>query len=119
MPYPSQIDKAAIAEKARIGNHSVGSRTIVGAGTVCHIAAKKLIEVATPLAAEQLGVEPSQVTYAKGEFQSKESNKKITLGDLAAKKPLSVTGEGKFGSTFPNGCHVAEVEIDPAKLPRS
>jgi carbon-monoxide dehydrogenase large subunit len=24
-----------------------------------------------------------------------------------------VTGEGKFGSTYPNGCHVAEVEIDP------
>ena len=21
--------------------------------------------------------------------------------------------EGKFGSTFPNGCHIAEVEIDP------
>lgn len=105
--------KQGIAEKGLIGNHTGGSRTIVGAGTVCHIAAKKLIEVSTPLAAEQLGVEPSQVTYAKGEFKSKESDKKITLGELAAKKPLSVTGEGKFGSTFPNGCHIAEVEIDP------
>jgi len=28
-------------------------------------------------------------------------------------KPLSVLGEGSVGSTFPNGCHVAEVEIDP------
>jgi carbon-monoxide dehydrogenase large subunit len=105
--------RQGIGEKGLIGNHTGGSRTIVGAGTVCHIAAKKLIEVATPLAAEQLGVEPSQVAYAKGEFQSKESNKKITLGELAAKKTLSATGEGKFGSTFPNGCHVAEVEIDP------
>ena len=105
--------RQGIMEKGLIGNHTGGSRTIVGAGTVCHIAAKKLIEVATPLAAEQLGVEPSQVAYAKGEFQSKESSKKITLGELAAKKPLSVTGEGKFGSTFPNGCHIAELEIDP------
>lgn len=28
-------------------------------------------------------------------------------------KPLSVLGEGSVGSTFPNGCHIAEVEIDP------
>ncbi|MGA0033812.1 MAG: xanthine dehydrogenase family protein molybdopterin-binding subunit, partial [Burkholderiales bacterium] len=105
--------RQGIGEKGLIGNHTGGSRTIVGAGTVCHIAAKKLIEVATPMAAEMLGVEPSQVAYAKGEFQSKESTKKVTLGDIAAKKPLTATGEGKFGSTFPNGCHVAELEIDP------
>ncbi|MFZ9364039.1 MAG: xanthine dehydrogenase family protein molybdopterin-binding subunit, partial [Arenimonas sp.] len=105
--------RQGVGEKGLIGNHTGGSRTIVGAGTVCHIAAKKLIEHATPLAAEQLGVEPSQVAYAQGEFKSTASNRKITLGELAAKKPLSVTGEGKFGSTFPNGCHVAEVEIDP------
>jgi carbon-monoxide dehydrogenase large subunit len=105
--------RQGIGEKGLIGNHTGGSRTIVGAGTVCHIAAKKLIEHATPLAAEQLGVEPSQVAYAHGEFKSTASDKKITLGELAAKKPLSVTGEGKFGSTYPNGCHVAEVEIDP------
>lgn len=105
--------RQGIGEKGLTGNHTGGSRTIVGAGTVCHIAAKKLIEVATPLAAEQLGVEPSQVSYAGGEFKSSESSKKITLGELAAKKPLSATGEGKFGSTFPNGCHIAEVEIDP------
>ena len=105
--------RQGIGEKGLTGNHTGGSRTIVGAGTVCHLAAKKLIEYATPLAAEQLGVEPSQVAYAHGEFQSKESAHRITLGELAAKKPLTVTGEGKFGSTFPNGCHIAEVEIDP------
>jgi carbon-monoxide dehydrogenase large subunit len=105
--------RQGVGEQGLIGNHTGGSRTIVGAGTVCSIAAKKLIETATPLAAEQLGVEPSQVVYAHGEFKSTASNRKITLGELAAKKPLVVTGEGKFGSTFPNGCHVAEVEIDP------
>ncbi len=105
--------RQGIGEQGLIGNHTGGSRTIVGAGTVCSIAAKKLIETATPLAAEQLGVEPSQVAYDHGEFKSTESNRKITLGELAAKKSLTVTGEGKFGSTFPNGCHVAEVEVDP------
>lgn len=96
-----------------IGNHSGGSRTMVGAGTVCHIAANKLIDAGKSLAAEDLGVEPSQVSYAKGEFSSKDSKKKITLAQLAAKKTLKVRGEGTFLSTFPNGCHIAEVEIDP------
>ena len=26
---------------------------------------------------------------------------------------MGAKGEGKFGSTWPNGCHVCEVEIDP------
>jgi aerobic carbon-monoxide dehydrogenase large subunit len=110
--------RQGIGEQGLIGNHTGGSRTIVGAGTVCSIAAKKLIETATPLAAEQLGVEPSQVAYDHGEFKSTASNKKISLGELAAKTPLVVTGEGKFGSTFPNGCHVAEIEIRRPASPR-
>ena len=96
-----------------VGNHSGGSRTMVGAGTVCHIAANKLIDAGKSLAAEDLGVEPSQVSYAKGEFSAKDSKKKITLAQLAATKKLSVIGEGTFTSTYPNGCHIAEVEIDP------
>ena len=50
---------------------------------------------------------------SKGEFSSPHSKKKITLAQLAAKKKLSVIGEGTFTSTYPNGCHIAEVEVDP------
>ncbi len=96
-----------------VGNHSGGSRTMVGAGTVCHIAANKLIDAGKSLAAEDLGVEPSQVDYSKGEFTSTHSKKKITLAQLAAKKTLAAKGEGTFTSTYPNGCHITEVEIDP------
>ncbi|HKU70989.1 MAG TPA: molybdopterin cofactor-binding domain-containing protein, partial [Burkholderiales bacterium] len=96
------------------GNHTGGSRSTVGAGSVCHLAAQKLIEHGRAQAALALGVEPSQVDYAKGVFRSKESKRQLKLGDLAKSKPVSVAAEGKFGSTYPNGCHVAEVEIDPA-----
>ena len=27
--------------------------------------------------------------------------------------PLDTTAEGTFGMSYPNGCHIAEVEIDP------
>ena len=105
--------RQGIPGRAIIGNHTGGSRTMVGAGTVCHIAAEKLVQHGKSLAAEELGVEPSQVSYARGEFTGPEAGMKMTLGELAAKRPFTATGEGTFASTFPNGCHIAEVEIEP------
>jgi len=99
--------------KPLFGNHTGGSRSTAGAGSVCRIAALKLIEQGRSFAAEQMEVEPSQVDYAKGVFSARESKKKLSLQQLAKVKPFSVVGEGSVGSTFPNGCHVSEVEIDP------
>jgi aerobic carbon-monoxide dehydrogenase large subunit len=80
---------------------------------VCHLASLKLIEEGKALAALELHVEPSQVSYAKGEFKSDLSDQVIALADLAKTKVVTVLGDGKFGSTYPNGCHIAEVEVDP------
>ncbi|MDB5924976.1 MAG: Carbon-monoxide dehydrogenase large subunit [Betaproteobacteria bacterium] len=105
--------KQCAPEKNLIGNHTGGSRTMVGAGTVCHIAAEKLVQHGKSLAAEELGLEPSQVSYADGAFSGPEQGMKLTLAELARRRPFSVKGEGTFGTTYPNGCHIAEVEIDP------
>ncbi len=95
------------------GNGTGGSRSTVGAGSVCHIAAQKLIEQGKALAALDLGVEPSQVGYAKGEFKSDLSDRVVQLAEIAKEKTVSLMADGKFGSTYPNGCHIAEVEVDP------
>jgi carbon-monoxide dehydrogenase large subunit len=101
------------------GNHTGGSRSLVGAGSVCKLAAQKLIEQARPLAAEELELEPSQVDYGDGAFRERGGDRMIGLMALAKKHagksphPLNLVAEGTVGSTFPNGCHVAEVEIDP------
>src|SRR5262245_13763151 len=95
------------------GNGTGGSRSTVGAGSVCHLAARKLIEEGKALAALELHVEPSQVGYANGEFKSDDSKRVVKLADLAKERTLSFMAEGKFGSTYPNGCHIAEVEVDP------
>ena len=94
------------------GNHTGGSRTTVGVGSVCYLAAQKLIEEGKSLAALELKLEPSQIQYAKGEFRSSQTPHVVKLADLAKTKTLKLMAEGKFGSTFPNGCHVTEVEID-------
>lgn len=99
--------------KPLFGNHTGGSRSTVGAGSACKLAALKLIEQGRSLAAERMEVEPSQVGYAAGVFHMKGSGRKISLHQLAKAGAVNVMAEGSFGSTFPNGCHISEVEIDP------
>jgi carbon-monoxide dehydrogenase large subunit len=114
------LERVKIVQGARekqhqlLGNHTGGSRSTVGAGSVCHLAALKLIEHGRALAALELAVEPSQVEYSKGLYRTRETKKAVKLGDLARAEPITVAADGKFGSTYPNGCHIAEVEIDPA-----
>jgi carbon-monoxide dehydrogenase large subunit len=105
--------KQCAPDKRLIGNHTGGSRSMVGAGTVCHIAGVKLVQHGTSLAAEIMGVEPSQVSYSKGTFSGPEANMSLMLGDVARHRAFTARGEGTFGTTYPNGCHIAEVEIDP------
>ncbi len=107
-----KIEQCAPGTKLK-GNGTGGSRSTVGAGSVCHIAALKLVEEGKALAALELHVEPSQVSYAKGEFKADLSDRVVKLADLAKEKTLSYMADGKFGSTYPNGCHIAEVEVDP------
>ena len=105
--------RQGLEEPPLVGNHTGGSRNTVGPGTICHLTALKLIEQGRARVAEQLGVEPSQISYAAGEFRCSEPAKTIALGELAGGEKFSIMGEGSFGATFPNDCHIAEVEIDP------
>ncbi|MCC6533458.1 MAG: xanthine dehydrogenase family protein molybdopterin-binding subunit [Burkholderiales bacterium] len=110
---PEQVVlRQAVDEKNLAGNATNGSRTMVGAGSVCKIAAERLIERGRALAAEEFAVEPSQVDYSHGVFRERESARMLTLAEVAQRGEFSARGEGTFGSTWPNGCHIAEVEID-------
>ncbi len=119
VPLDSVMLRESVAGSTLIGNHTGGSRSMAGVGSVCKLAALKLIEHAKPLAAEELELEPSQVDYGDGAFRARDGSKMVGLYDLARKlanrqpHPLNVTAEATVGSTWPNGCHVAEVEVDP------
>src|SRR3989454_7202 len=98
-----------------VGNGTGGSRSLYGAGSAVKLLAAKLIETAKPLAAAALGADA--VEYRDGKFEA--GSKSIGFFDLAKKlagpspHPMDCVAEGSFGATFPNGCHIAEVEIDP------
>jgi carbon-monoxide dehydrogenase large subunit len=112
---------------AVIGNGTGGSRSLYGAGSAFLLLGAKLIETAQPLAAAELGA--AAVEYRDGAFHA--ASRRIGFFELARtlaaritagtshppshppSHPMDCFAEGSFGATFPNGCHIAEVEIDP------
>jgi carbon-monoxide dehydrogenase large subunit len=96
-----------------VGNGTGGSRSLYGAGSAVKLLVAKLIETATPLASAELG---AKAEYREGRFVAGST---ITFFELAKKlagrtpHPMDCVAEGQFGATYPNGCHIAEVEIDP------
>ena len=112
IPAEQVIVRQGLNEPALVGNHTGGSRNTVGVGTVCRLTALQLIEQGKSRVAEDWGVEPSQVVYASGAYSYKELNKIKYLQEMAQSAPFEVIGEGAFGATFPNDCHIAEVEVD-------
>ncbi len=113
IPTELVIVRQGLEEPPLVGNHTGGSRNTVGVGTVSYLTAFKLIDQGRGRVAEQLGVEPSQITYAKGVFHCREPEQTVALHELAGTETFIIIGEGSFGATFPNDCHIAEVEIDP------
>jgi aerobic carbon-monoxide dehydrogenase large subunit len=99
---------------AVVGNGTGGSRSLYGAGSAVKLLAAKLVETARPHAATTLG---GEVEYRGGKFTN--GSKSIGFFELAKElaaqspHPMDCFAEGQFGTTFPNGCHVAEVQIDP------
>lgn len=102
-----------------VGNGTGGSRSLYGAGSAVKLLASKLVETAKPHAAAAIGADASSVEYRAGTFHA--AGKSIGFFELAKKlaaqanspHPMDCVAEGAFGATFPNGCHIAEIEIDP------
>ncbi len=100
------------------GNLTSGSRSLASLGSVLMKAAEQVVETGKPLVGAALGVSPASVSFSGGVYFTP-SGASLSLADLAARHasdtphPLSVDFSGRFGATFPNGCHIAEVEIDP------
>ena len=106
------------------GRGSGGSSALAPSGTAIVEGVGDLIGKARRIAAEMFEASPDDIQLLGGEFGFVGTNRSITLGALAREmeqRPrdatIELTGAGHFNSdrpTFPNGCHVCEVEIDPA-----
>jgi len=111
----AQGDTDAIATGAGTG----GSSSIPVGGVSVERASSKLADQLKQLAAEALEASAGDLEIADGAVRVAGTDRAIAFADLAAHpqaKPDRLRAESDFNPdqpTFPNGTHLAEVEIDP------
>jgi carbon-monoxide dehydrogenase large subunit len=115
------------SDKLIAGGGSGGSKSIMHTGTAIVEASTKIIEKGKDLAANVLEASPSDIAFDHGQFTIVGTDRSISIMDLAQKlhngpKPpadapqsldVAHVSDGPGASTYPNGCHIAEVEVDP------
>jgi carbon-monoxide dehydrogenase large subunit len=108
------------------GLASVGSRSMIMAGSAIAIAGDAVIEKGRALASHVLEVSKADLEFRDGSFCVRGTDISIGLLDLAMRVrslrnlppdlPATLDSTGEFtapGLHHPNGSHVCEVEIDP------
>ncbi len=115
------------SDSIAFGGGSGGSRSVMLAGTALTESAAIVVERGKQIASHVLEASVSDIEFKAGHFIIAGTDRSIGLLDLAARlrgglklpdgapNSLDVDHVVKDAvpSAFPNGCHIAEVEIDP------
>jgi carbon-monoxide dehydrogenase large subunit len=113
--------------KLKWGGGTGGSRSLTAEGMAIRDASDLVIERGKHYAAQEFETAAADIEFAReaGEFRVIGTDRRIGILELAAKARTMTPPEGGAPGldaeamaqidawTFPNGCHVAEVEIDP------
>ena len=119
VPMESIRLRTADPDQNLTGNPTGGSRSLLGVGSVLQLAAKEVVKKGIDLASEELEAAAADIEFADGNYRVKGTDHQVSIVELAKKyagrgpHPLDQDYANRFGATFPNGCHVAEVEIEP------
>ncbi|MEM7496811.1 MAG: xanthine dehydrogenase family protein molybdopterin-binding subunit [Pseudomonadota bacterium] len=99
------------------GGGTGGSRSTVKAGQVLPVAADKLIEAGRAQAAEMLEAADADIEYdaEAAAYRIAGTDRTVDLAAVAAAAGglSSAADVNEANTTFPNGCHICEVEVDP------
>jgi carbon-monoxide dehydrogenase large subunit len=100
------------------GFGSAGSRSIFTGGSAMRVGAEKTLDKARDLAGQALEASPADLAYQGGTFSVKGTDLKISLAELAKRQPDAriemQSSTTASGPTWPNGCHICEVELNPS-----
>ncbi len=126
------VDKVKLvqgdSDRIPVGGGSGGSKSLMHSGTAIVQGAAKVVENGKQLAAYALEASPADIAFERGRFVIVGTDRSISIMELAQKllhsglKPpadipqsLDVVhiSDGPGASTYPNGCHIAEIEVDP------
>jgi len=93
-----------------------GSRTIAINGAATIGVADKIIAKGKPLAANLLEASAADIDYVDGVFRIVGTDRKVSLFDVAKANKGALDDDftrTPEADTYPNGCHICELEIDP------
>ena len=108
-----------------VGGGTGGARSLYSEGQAIVKTADSVIEKGKQAAAEALEAAVADITFAEGNFSIVGTDRSIDIISLAtAQRKQAAAGQAAIildtaevaaidNHTFPNGCHMAEVEIDP------
>ncbi len=104
------------------GGGTGGSRSSYSAGGAVLASTLNIIEKSRKKASDFLEVEEIDIELINGNFTVKGTDKKISIFEIAKLSINNHSDSDSFsssdtytsgGATFPNGCHVVEIEVDP------
>ena len=102
-----------------------GSRSAAFSGSAFTLAAEKIETKAKAIAANMLKVDVADINFSEGVFSSQKTNQTLTIKEVAKASidPKNLPAGMEVGlistaiyqgksASYPNGCHVCELEID-------
>jgi len=97
---------------------TVASRSTMMAGSALYRSVEAAIAKGRKVAARVFEATEADIGYDDGVFEVVGTDRRISLFEVAAKaaeagESLDSTAKVELPPTFPNGCHIAEVELDP------
>ncbi len=99
------------------GFGSAGSRSLFTAGGAVKVASEKTVDEGKQLAAKALEAPAADIEYRAGRFNVAGTDLGIGLFELAAQQSgrhFTVSaGATASAPSWPNACHITEVEVDP------
>ncbi|HSW16239.1 MAG TPA: xanthine dehydrogenase family protein molybdopterin-binding subunit [Ramlibacter sp.] len=100
------------------GFGSAGSRSLFTGGSAMQIGAQRTLDAARQLAAKELEASADDLIYEAGSFSVRGTDLAIDLFALAGKQAQGrihlESTSAVAGPSWPNACHVCEVELDAA-----
>jgi carbon-monoxide dehydrogenase large subunit len=116
----------ADTDEVAIGRGTYASRSMMIGGSALRAAADEVIERGKRFAAHFMEADAADIAFADGEFTIAGTDRSMPIEQVAqmsfipiglpSELGVGLQGAGAFSSdvpTFPNGCHICEVEIDP------
>jgi carbon-monoxide dehydrogenase large subunit len=113
-------------DRVAFGMGSNGSRSMVTGGTALVMAADKIIERGKQIAAQMMEASVADIEFEDAKFTVVDTDRDVTLKQvaIASFQPSRLPKGMEPGliesatcapeqATYPNGCHVCEVEVDP------